>query len=81
VFTSRFRHAGKWFLGEIQIESRGLSTLVSRLRWLRLIAVSGHQLDRESAGQIPANMIGRFLDDCDLQRLHRMLIKKKQPAP
>ena len=42
--------------------------------------VSGHKLDRESAGQIPANMIGRFLDNGDLRELHRMLIKKP-PAP
>jgi hypothetical protein len=41
----------------------------------------GHQLDPVSAEQIPANMIGRFLDEGDLQRLHRMLIKKKPPAP
>jgi hypothetical protein len=27
-----------------------------------------------------ANMIGRFLDDGDLLKLHRMLIKKKPPA-
>jgi hypothetical protein len=26
-------------------------------------------------------MVGRFLDDGDLQQLHRMLIKKKPPAP
>jgi hypothetical protein len=26
-------------------------------------------------------MIGRFLDAGDLQKLHRMLIKKKPPAP
>jgi hypothetical protein len=26
-------------------------------------------------------MIGRFLDHGDLQKLHRMLIKKKPPAP
>jgi hypothetical protein len=26
-------------------------------------------------------MIGRFLDDGDLRKLHRMLIKKKPPAP
>jgi hypothetical protein len=43
--------------------------------------VSGHQLDPESAGEIPANMIGRFLDEGDLRKLHRMLIKKKAPAP
>jgi hypothetical protein len=42
---------------------------------------SGYPLDQESAGQIPANMIGRFLDVDDLRKLHRMLIKKKPPAP
>jgi hypothetical protein len=42
---------------------------------------SRHQLDPESAGQIPAEMIGRFLDDRDLRKLHRMLTRKKPPAP
>jgi hypothetical protein len=40
--------------------------------------VSGHKLDPISAPQIPANMIGRLLDDGDLRKLHRMLIKKKK---
>jgi hypothetical protein len=31
--------------------------------------------------RIPANMIGRFLDDGDLWKPQRMLIKKKPPAP
>jgi hypothetical protein len=42
--------------------------------------VSGHELDPASADQIPANMIGRLLDDGDLRKLHRMLFKKKPPA-
>jgi hypothetical protein len=42
---------------------------------------SGHQLDPVSANQIRANMIGRFLDDSDLRKLHQMLIRKKPPAP
>jgi hypothetical protein len=58
---------------------------VSRLRWSVLIAVfdlaSGHQLAPPSAKQILANMIGRLLDDGDLQKLHRMPIKEKPPAP
>jgi hypothetical protein len=37
----------------------------------------GHQLDPESAGQVPANMIGRLLDDGDLQKLHRTLIHEE----
>jgi hypothetical protein len=42
---------------------------------------SGNQLDRPSADLILANMIGRFLDDGDLWILHRMVVKKKPPAP
>jgi hypothetical protein len=43
--------------------------------------VAGHPLGQESADQIPANMMGRFLDDGDLRKLHRTLLKKKPPAP
>jgi hypothetical protein len=42
---------------------------------------SGHRLYPLSAKEIPAKMIGKFLDDRDLQKLQRMLIKKKPPAP
>jgi hypothetical protein len=42
---------------------------------------SGQQLDPLSAEQIPANMIGRLLDDGDLRKMHRMVIKNKSPAP
>jgi hypothetical protein len=69
----------------VVVESRGLlhARLMASLSGTDqgLEFASGHQLDPESAGQIPANMIGRFLDDGDLQKLHRMLIKKKPPAP
>jgi hypothetical protein len=41
---------------------------------------SGHQLDPLSAEEIPANMVGRLLDDGDLRKLHRMLPSKKPPA-
>jgi hypothetical protein len=43
--------------------------------------ICGHQLDPVSAEQIPANMLGRLLDDGDLWKLHRALLKKKPPAP
>jgi hypothetical protein len=43
--------------------------------------VSAHRLDQESAGQIPANMMGSFLNDGDLRKPHWMQIKKKPPAP
>jgi hypothetical protein len=42
---------------------------------------SGHQLDPLSAEQIPASMMGRLLNDGDLRKLHRILIKKRPPAP
>jgi hypothetical protein len=42
---------------------------------------SGHQLDPASADQIPANIMGQLLDDGDLRKLHRMLLKKKPLAP
>jgi hypothetical protein len=38
-------------------------------------------LDTESARQIPEAMIGRLLNDGDLRRLQRMILKKKPPAP
>jgi hypothetical protein len=37
-----------------------------------LAFVSGHKLDPISAAQIPANMIGRLLDNGDLRKLQRM---------
>jgi hypothetical protein len=42
--------------------------------------LSGHKLDQDTTRQIPASMIGRFLDDGNLQKLQRMLIKKNPPA-
>jgi hypothetical protein len=42
---------------------------------------SGHQLEPESARQVPANMMGRLLDDGDLRKLHQVLLKEKPPAP
>jgi hypothetical protein len=80
-----YRHPDGRAAGVVLIESRGLlhARLVASLAGAdgELEFASGHQLDPESAGQIPTNMIGRFLDDGDLRKLHRMLIKKKPPAP
>jgi hypothetical protein len=59
-------------------DCEGETSLASADRGLEF--VSGQQLDRESASHIPANMIGRFLDDGDLWKLQRMLLKKKPPA-
>jgi hypothetical protein len=85
LFWLTYRQLDGLGVGVVVIESRGLlharlmASLAGADRGLKF--VSGQQLDPESAGQIPANMIGRFLDDDDLRRLHRMLVKKKPPAP
>jgi hypothetical protein len=85
LFWLTYRHSDGSAAGVVVVESRGLlharlkASLAGADRGLEF--ASGHQLDPVSAEQIPANMIGRFLDDGDLQKLHRMLIKKKPPAP
>jgi hypothetical protein len=69
----------------VVIESHGLlharlkASLAGGDRGLEF--ASGHQLDSVSAEMIPPNMIGRFLDDGDLRKLHGMLLEKKPPAP
>lgn len=66
------------------IESHGLlharlkASLAGADRGLEF--ASRDKLDRKSAEQIPANMIGRPLDDGDLRKLHGMFVKKKPPA-
>jgi hypothetical protein len=68
----------------VVIQSRGLlhARLMASLTGAdrELEFASGHQLDPLSAKEIQANMIGRFLDDGDLRKLHQVLIKKKPPA-
>jgi hypothetical protein len=71
--------------GVVVIESTGLLHARLKASLARadrgLAFVSGQQLDPVSAAQVPANMIGRFLDDGDLRKLQQMLLKKKPPAP
>ena len=43
--------------------------------------MSAHELDKDSARHVPANMLGRLHDDEDLRKLHQMLLKKKPQAP
>jgi hypothetical protein len=84
LFWLSYRHSDGSAAGVVVIESAGLlharvkASLAGADRGLEF--VSAHRLD-ESAGQIPANMIGRFLDEGDLWKVHRMLIRKKPPAP
>jgi hypothetical protein len=79
LFWLTYRHPDGSAAGVVAIESRGL--LHARLKAAlagadrELEFASGHQLDPVSAQLIVANMIGRFLDDCNLRRLHQRLIK------
>jgi hypothetical protein len=67
LFWLTHRHDGR-AAGVVVIESRG-DLLRARLKVALAGAdrglefVSAHQLHQESAGQIPANMIGSLLDD------------------
>jgi hypothetical protein len=85
LFWSTYRHSDGRVAGVVVIESADLlhtrlkASLAGADRQLEF--ASGHQLDPLSAELIPANMIGKFLDDGDLRKLHRMLIRKKPPAP
>ncbi len=85
LFWLNYRHSNGRAAGVVVIESAGL--LHARLKAAlagadhELEFASGHQLDQESAEQIPANMMGRMLDDGDLGTLHRALVKKGPPAP
>jgi hypothetical protein len=42
--------------------------------------VSGHELDAETARQVPEGMIGRLLDDKALRKLQRTITPKKPAA-
>jgi hypothetical protein len=84
-FSLTYRYPDNRAAGVVVIESHGL--LHARLRAALAGAdrdiefVSELKLDPESASPVPANMIGRLLDDGDLRKLRRMLIKQKPPAP
>jgi hypothetical protein len=73
LFWLTYRHPDGRAAGVVVIESRS-GLLHARLKAALAGAdrdlefVSGHKLDSESAGQIPANMIGQ------------LLLKKKPPA-
>jgi hypothetical protein len=75
LFWLTHRHPDGRAAGVVVIESAGLlharlkAALVGVDRDLEF--VSGHQLDTISAAQVPANMIGRFLDDGELRKLQQ----------
>jgi hypothetical protein len=57
-------------------QSLTISSNVSTSGFLALVR-PGYQLDPLSAELIPANMIGRFLDDSDLGKLHQTLVQEE----
>jgi hypothetical protein len=85
LFWLNYRHSNGRAAGVVVVESGDL--LHARLKAAlagadrELEFASGHQLDQESADQIPADMMGRLLDGGDLRKLHLMLLKKKRPTP
>ena len=85
LFWLNYRHSKGRFAGAAVIEA---STLISARMAAAVYGlndgldlVSGHELDAETARQVPEGMIGRLLDDRDLRRLQHVLMPKKPPAP
>jgi hypothetical protein len=84
LFWLNYRHSKGRFAGAAVIEA---STLISARMAAAvyglndgLALVSGHELDAETARQVPKGMIGRLLDDRDLRRLQHVLMPKKPHA-
>jgi hypothetical protein len=80
-----YRYPDGRFAGAVVVESGDL--IHARLRASLSGADRGldfagsHEIDKASARQIPADMIGRFLDDGDLRELLEAITSKKPPAP
>jgi hypothetical protein len=85
LFWLNYRHPDGRFAGATVIEA---STLISARMAAAVYGlddgldlVSGHELDAETARQVPEGMIGRLLDDKALRKLQRTITPKKPPAP
>jgi hypothetical protein len=80
-----YRHPDGRFAGSAVIEASALisARMTAAVYGLndRLTFASGHEIDAESARQVPESMIGRLLDDRDLRRLQQALMPKKPLAP
>jgi len=80
-----YRHPDGRFASSAVIEASALisARMTAAVYGLndRLTFASGHEIDAESARQVPESMIGRLLDDRDLRRLQQALMPKKPPAP
>jgi hypothetical protein len=83
LFWLNYRHPDGRAAGEVVVDSPDLlqARFKAAVYGFDRGLESGHQLDLASADQIPANIMDRLLDDGDLRKLHRMLLKKKPPVP
>lgn len=84
LFWITYRHRNGSFAGAVVVESNALINARMRVALSGadegLTFVSGDVLDDDSMRQVPVDLLGRLLDPSDLQKLERMLIKKKPPA-
>jgi len=85
LFWLNYRHSKGRFAGAAVIEA---STLISARMAAAVYGlndgldlVSGHELDAETARQVPEGMIGRLLDDKALRELQRTITPKKAAGP
>jgi hypothetical protein len=85
LFWLRYRHPDGRFAGVVVLKS---DTLIrARMKAAGSEAVQGldfvgaHQLDKASARQIPADMIGRLIHDGDLRKLQQAITPTKPAAP
>jgi hypothetical protein len=81
LFWLSYRHQDSSFAGAVVIESNALINARMRVALSGadegLLFLSGHLLDDESAGQMPAELLGRLLNQDDLRKLARRLLRKK----
>ena len=69
VVVESYRHLHASMKAEVSGADRGLDF------------ASAHQLDAKSASQVPADMIGRLLNDGDLRRLQQVIAPEEPAAP
>ena len=84
LFWLNYHHPDGLFAGAAVVEASTLlsARMAAAVYGLNdgLVFASGHELDAESARQVPEDMIGRLLDDGELRKLYTLLVKKP-PAP
>src|SRR5215475_3792667 len=81
----KYRHRDGRFAGAVVTEATAL--IIARMQAAvfglddGLDFADGDKIDDASAYRIPESMIDRLLDQCDISRLHRLLLTKIPPAP